>query len=1166
MAFQKFRHSNIKGEKGSDWNIEIWKDGHSGSSTEFDMQGEGFEVTWNGQGGTRNREFIASSCTINMFIQNSVDETFTYDTLNSGFQTYYIRIYRGAVDSNHTNLWWYGWVQPSFDVVENSPFPYVYKLIATDSYGYFNKLKPQFFASEQDKQSDISTITNSLISPLLSTVTNPKLNIGGSTANNLNPAPDNYDFFRSSANWWRNGDTYNVSENVLSKYYVSPGAYAGRTELDEEGNVTNQLDSLEYKLQDVFNGSLRLFNLVGYLAEGKYNFIQPNNLVSFNGNQNITGYINSFKQSGGGGAGSINNFTTALTIDQSNNVILGGSSITFEPPLESVRRKFTQSESSFSVDSGTNIESNAIIPGLVGVNSGLYSFNFNVHNTIKVLKSDFIFSTNCGVFSNTFLTTCDLTIKLTDGSNNYYLQEVTNSDTLVWTQNNSSALSINIKRGYQASSLTNPVNTDLLVPFPGVENSGEFQTIYNSLANYVGGGGGGSFPCKRLPDQTISGNKHSVFRTVLRFNCLVQTPPITGDISIITSTSIDYNERNISGLNTITQVNDPTPVSNKSIVEEIIFTPFEQNNTTSAGSSVVYTANQTTTTAIESLDLGESAIGQTDVNTLYSVKYLDAPLYPPATTGFTRGDSTDFLNILQLGLKEYLDLQTKPLEILQADIQSASISPLSFIKYSINNNSSFKYYSFLGGTFKAQSEIMSGEWFNVQESTTIINNDPTTSAEFGLNPVSNNISSLGSSITKINQLLQNNYNLNVLGILNASLPSNTATTRINIGANVNGKYYSGQKLFLSYPDGSNKLELTCSATNNNVSYVEINSTTPSRDYPINSLILVNTADLTNVITGSGGGGGGNDEIYKDSSSAEPTAISDFTIGGVDYKYIQAGSSFQQYLYGYTSSGVFRSVLSRRTELTFNISTFRFQDSSGNTVNTSTNRLIGATNQVWLSDCEGFNSNFNNVTGNTLSSGTINTENKSVSQTFAGTININTSDINGGTGLVDFRGGVSASDCDIYYPNDTSWSLGKKTLKFSINCNDGTKTATNSAEFGFYNYYYYGVYVDATLTSTYSTSSGAGSIFGLGNNVFAQSSVAFTTTFSTVNDGTGQYFHLAYPTRYGTKSSWTIAANPNDTVLVGTITVVNEYGYSEPYYHYRTENRSIGASNIEIIVT
>ncbi len=853
MAFQKFRHSNIKGEKGSDWNIEIWKDGHSGSSTEFDMQGEGFEVTWNGQGGTRNREFIASSCTINMFIQNSVDETFTYDTLNSGFQTYYIRIYRGAVDSNHTNLWWYGWVQPSFDVVENSPFPYVYKLIATDSYGYFNKLKPQFFASEQDKQSDISTITGSLISPLLSTVTNPKLNIGGSTANNLNPAPDNYDFFRSSANWWRNGDTYNVSENVLSKYYVSPGAYAGRTELDEEGNVTNQLDSLEYKLQDVFNGSLRLFNLVGYLAEGKYNFIQPNNLVSFNGNQNITGYINSFKQSGGGGAGSINNFTTALTIDQSNNVILGGSSITFEPPLESVRRKFTQSESSFSVDSGTNIESNAIIPGLVGVNSGLYSFNFNVHNTIKVLKSDFIFSTNCGVFSNTFLTTCDLTIKLTDGSNNYYLQEVTNSDTLVWTQNNSSALSINIKRGYQASSLTNPVNTDLLVPFPGVENSGEFQTIYNSLANYVGGGGGGSFPCKRLPDQTISGNKHSVFRTVLRFNCLVQTPPITGDISIITSTSIDYNERNISGLNTITQVNDPTPVSNKSIVEEIIFTPFEQNNTTSAGSSVVYTANQTTTTAIESLDLGESAIGQTDVNTLYSVKYLDAPLYPPATTGFTRGDSTDFLNILQLGLKEYLDLQTKPLEILQADIQSASISPLSFIKYSINNNSSFKYYSFLGGTFKAQSEIMSGEWFNVQESTTIINNDPTTSAEFGLNPVSNNISSLGSSITKINQLLQNNYNLNVLGILNASLPSNTATTRINIGANVNGKYYSGQKLFLSYPDGSNKLELTCSATNNNVSYVEINSTTPSRDYPINSLILVNTADLTNVITGSGGG-------------------------------------------------------------------------------------------------------------------------------------------------------------------------------------------------------------------------------------------------------------------------------------------------------------------------
>ena len=92
MAFNKLRHSNIKGEKGSDWNIEIWKDGFSGSSTEFNTQGEGFEITWNGSGGTRVNSFLGSECSLNIYIQNSTDETFAQDVLSSGFQLSLIHI------------------------------------------------------------------------------------------------------------------------------------------------------------------------------------------------------------------------------------------------------------------------------------------------------------------------------------------------------------------------------------------------------------------------------------------------------------------------------------------------------------------------------------------------------------------------------------------------------------------------------------------------------------------------------------------------------------------------------------------------------------------------------------------------------------------------------------------------------------------------------------------------------------------------------------------------------------------------------------------------------------------------------------------------------------------------------------------------------------------
>ena len=60
-------------------------------------------------------------------------------------------------------------------------------------------------------------------------------------------------------------------------------------------------------------------------------------------------------------------------------------------------------------------------------------------------------------------------------------------------------------------------------------------------------------------------------------------------------------------------------------------------------------------------------------------------------------------------------MQVSPLQVMQGSIQSANISPLKIIKYKLNSaDSDFDYYMFLGGTFKAQSEIMDGEWFKLK--------------------------------------------------------------------------------------------------------------------------------------------------------------------------------------------------------------------------------------------------------------------------------------------------------------------------------------------------------------------------------------------------------------------------------------------------------------------
>jgi len=834
MAYKKFRHSTIKGEKESIWNVEIWKKDFTGSSTEINLSGEGFEVTWNGQGGTRDTQFIASACTLNLIIENNTDETFVYDVLNTGVHNYYIRIYKGAVDSAHTNIWWYGWVESAFDVVENLPYPYEYKLNATDSYGFLNKLKPDSFADEQTKVATIDTVKSSLLNVLSSAATGSKLDVGGSTANNLNPAPDSFKFFRTISDWWMDGD-YNPSINPLGKYFVSSGAYAGRTTYNEEGEVTSGLNSLQYKLQDYFNGSLKLFNLVGFLAEGVYNFVQPNSFTGY-----TSGTIKGYKASSNSDE-SAENLSLILTIDQSNNAIVNGSSLTYEPALESVRVSYTQEES-FSVPVGTDLET-PIQAGYVSANSGLFTLNYNAHNHTKVLKSDFSFNdADHDIFNNTFTTTSALTIKLTDGVDDYYLQTQSDSDTLKWVQSNSTALSIDVIRGYLAAAPSNPLNNeDLVYVIGGISNDPEFTSANQSTSMFVAGGGGGNFPCRRESDYTFSGNVYSSFRTVLRFECNVQSPPISGKVSVKTQTSNVYHQRDITGIHGIDPFihAPPTPTSNKTNVVTLELTPSEENASNNAGADIVYTATQTNTPALESVDLGSVMIGQTAVNDLYAVKYYDAPNYPPVLDDFRRGNSGTFENILQLRVNEFLQLQTKPLEILQADIQSRDISPLRVIKYSINDDSAYKYYSFLGGTFKARSEIMSGEWYKVDETASpIISPDPVISNEFVYNPEPTNAINIPTATLKPN----------TIGVTDTAYGSNVSVTQISLDANVEGKYYANQKLFLASPDGSSPFEIICSAAKKSVDYVDVNAFTPPRDYPVGSLILVKSADLTNVIT------------------------------------------------------------------------------------------------------------------------------------------------------------------------------------------------------------------------------------------------------------------------------------------------------------------------------
>lgn len=821
MAYGKYRHSTFYGEKGSTWNVEIWKDGFdqpSDTSTEIDLSGEGFEITWNGQGGTRDRVFLGSECKLNCFVKDGVDEAFLYDTINLGYKKFFIRIYRGAV--SNANLWWYGWVQPAFDKLENLPFPYVFQITATDSYGFWSKQKEKIFANDTERNTPHS------VRDILFTMIDD-MDLRNTASGELAPIPYNFNWCRTSLDWYREGET-NTSADPAVLYNAAKG-FVNNTPI-EDGDAFDA--AFRYKPSDVFNGVLKAFNTIGFLAEGYYNFIQPNNLAN-----NTSGNLNVFEYNSDSQENPSNPETlpTLLIINQNDNVILGGSTITYEPSFESVAVNFKGGFSNFNITPGqllnTEFYAGSLQSGLTG-NLNLV-FRAEYYERINSIN----LSSGHSVDGYSYRTTGVLKIRITDGSTTKYLKQTAGSGVLTWENTESP---INVYRGYAIND-TMPVN----------------NTSYMVVGNTSVPFGQIGSPTRMYSPQT--GTIYYKFWTELYFDAVVEQPPITGDVYLEFDCSNYYYQRNnLTEAVIALPGSQPTPVQTSITCEQIELTPSEYNEENNVSDGVTYTAVQDNNDAIEQFDLGDVQLGKSLINDLSSIKYsttvLGATIYE-VVSGLRRGTSGDFKNPSLLLVNEFLELQVDPLEILQADIQSADISPLKLIRYNINGDTNYKYYSFLGGTFKAQSEILSGEWFRVNSITSNFEDQEYNSGAKSAPSTSPIQQGIFQQNFVGRQMLDNNS----YGEIASDLNNGTTDTKVTLDAASKGKIYDGQKLLLTYPDGSNPLILTAAGdSTTSDTQIDLTSFTPDITYPAGSILSPLLYDFTNVITG----GASTPNLYK----------------------------------------------------------------------------------------------------------------------------------------------------------------------------------------------------------------------------------------------------------------------------------------------------------------
>lgn len=815
---------------------------------EFKTQGEGFTLTYNGKGGTRNRNFVASECKINYLVEDTATENFLYDLVASGVQQYYVRIYRSIYPWNTPQgktpgmILWYGYVMPAFDSLQNAPFPYLFNLTANDSYGFYSKRGVEVFPSEYDKTKRHS-IRNIFRDFLIN--------------NKLGEIEQNGQFsLITNLDWRQTTDTYG-SFNPSLKYHVAKGFVTKPTTYNDSDEIDLNSKPFDYKEIDVFNGVLKALNLTGIQSNGAYWFFQPNSLIA-----NTTAVLEVYRYTNAGFAQDplspltipvldtvVNDSTGSIAI-QTDAKIIGGSTITFEPALKNVKINYEPGFSNFSVSAGQSLITE-FYAGSIQTGTGDFYLTFEAEHKQTVDRGDFVFNSPVDNIDWTFIDSSftsqgNVTIKISNGSTDKYLVSNTNGG-LEWTSQTSS---LTLIRGYNAPT------------FDPINNSGELAIGLVSDNIPTNQGGNSTGPCQRY---FLSGNRAQA-HTIFKFGGHVEDPGISGDINIKFDPDVNYFQAvrdNPSGALpsyewTYDDLNNPDPISNTIIATNITLEPTDENNLQNADVSngIEYTASQNELEAFESEDHGNIRLGRNVNNLMYAIQYDANPNFGftnwASVQNFQRGNPTtdNPFNPTQLMLNEYLQMGVEPLEILQADLKSRFYAPHKVLKYSINNDGGYKYYMFLGGTYKASSEVWSGEWYKISDTpaTVVISETPVTTGPTGGGP--------GGPMDEGKAAFNNFESVlyhDALGISNTAITHLTQYTKVNFATTTKGKVYNGQKLVFSYPDGSNPLVLTVSGDQDlTVSGIDVTAFTPKISYPIGSVLRPLIYDFTNVITGGSG--------------------------------------------------------------------------------------------------------------------------------------------------------------------------------------------------------------------------------------------------------------------------------------------------------------------------
>tara|TARA_R110001592_G_scaffold60398_1_gene183642 strand:+ start:10440 stop:13574 length:3135 start_codon:yes stop_codon:yes gene_type:complete len=804
---------------------------NTGTDIDFDLTSEGFKIKWDQGNNLRLSELMPSTLTFGFIIQSNAERDFVKNVLQSSRGNWYIRIKKNGSG----DVYWGGWIEPGFDNYEDVSYPYTIKIRATDSLDVVI-----------DKYTQISNI-------------NPAQNFKD-LRYPLRVFKDKYDIaevfpinkWNFAFNWYNNqsAGVPSSSNDPAQETFYNRQAF-----VDSPVDFPNIIRDIYSEIRGVYKAmSCRVF-----FSAGQYRVIQDNT-YKYNHPEWI--YLDPTT-------------TTPLTYNSSvyngvlvdnndlgliNARVLAGGTHTFDPELNSVRANFVFDDAGVIFDPSANYVNLTTI-GFLGGGTASMLLNLNLQSTQQHLMPNplgpfqplpdnpqgLATSTRytCTFKSGSYYLKCNIYLAFFDqGSVNVqdfeWTQDPNNRVIIIGTAQTAFNTAFFTYAYPNATTITKGYFTNLEIPQPPFY--GELQFKFEAEISFL----------NDIPNAVIQDSYDDIITTLAQW--WNGNPPVSQTQSI----------NGMPQLGGAMQVINPCALS------------YASSSQTNQGA--IYMAQQNPSVTNPDFNLGDvklgTVLGQSD--TIKTLAYDNSGVYTPITGMYNlvSGGTTTPISPTRLLVRQYLQGQSEPVNIFQGTIESTAYEAHKFLLMPEYIDGNTKQWIFLGGTYTAATDQWSGSWYKLNindtdtlDETELVDNNP--DAPFDPGPIGVGGHGSGESFpTKIpgkNNLRENINNVTspVLALIQSNSIGQT-TNVIPAAVYNNGDEFDidpikcdlkiNQKIMLCDNNGGNFTYLeTYLAKTAGSNKISIKAKTLARDYPIGSIIMIQSNDLTNVITGGSGG-------------------------------------------------------------------------------------------------------------------------------------------------------------------------------------------------------------------------------------------------------------------------------------------------------------------------